>query len=106
MPIGEFTIHPYRGREERRANPRATRDIPCRRCAKRTKFDREFLNDPDGRWRHEEDGTLACVDPKTLQPYPEATVVDDDLCANGRPYPGGGMGPDFYRYDMSDDEWQ
>lgn len=41
---------------------RASRDIACRRCAKRT--DRH----DDGRWYHE-DGTVACVDPESLKPY-------------------------------------
>jgi hypothetical protein len=56
---------PYVPRDERlAAGPSKWREIACRSCGKWT----AHRND---RWWHSHEGTLACLDPETLAPYPE-----------------------------------
>lgn len=60
----------YRPYAERRANPRALREIACRRCGRFMAFSAEYLRDPDGVWTHVDDGTPACVDPAAVWDLP------------------------------------
>jgi hypothetical protein len=50
------------------ATSRLKREIMCRRCAG------WMTHGEDLRWNHVADGSLACVDPETLLPYPTETA--------------------------------
>lgn len=69
---------PHVPRADRAGRISPTRDIACRRCGRWMRYGEA------GPWRHNDDGTLACVDPLTLDPYPEpdpegAHTMTEDL---------------------------
>jgi len=56
---------PYRPRSEDDGTRPSLREIMCRSCA-------GWMDQgEDMRWRHQRDGSLACVDPETMLPYPD-----------------------------------
>lgn len=61
-------VSPFTPEFYRQGRPLPKRTLGCRACNK----DMTCQEDGDGRWYHDHDGSLACVDPETLRPYGES----------------------------------
>lgn len=64
-PVDIETLPPFVPRAERAGRPSKWREIMCRRCA------RWMTHRDCGHWHHDDDDTLACLDPASLAPYPD-----------------------------------